>query len=282
MTAIHDQLDLRALYSKPWPDDPFFAFNPEGSIEDMVSYWGRMVRISYDATTGLIELRVLAFDPEDAQAINAAIVAESNRMINALSASARDDATRYAREERNQAVERLKQAREQITAFRERTQIVDPQADLQVQMGLLGTLNGQLAEALITVDLLRDTTRQGDPRVAQAERRIEVIETRIADERRKFGGTESGDYASVIAEFERLSVDLEFAQRSYTAALAAYDVAQAEAQRQSRYLATYIEPTRAEKSQYPERLLLTALTGLFLLLGWAMGSLIWYSVRDRR
>lgn len=282
---IDTELDLRAIYSRP-DNDPVFTFNPEGSIEDLVRYWGRMVKIYYDSGTGLIELRVLAFRPEDATAIAEAIFNESSRMINELSAIARDDATRYASQERDLAIERLKKAREAITAFRSRTQIVDPEADIQVQMGLLTNLNQQLTETLIEYDLLISTTRSNDPRITTAERRIKVIEARIADERRKFGiggkGPGGEDYATVVAEFERLSVDREFAEQSYTVALANYDNALAEAQRQSRYLAAYVKPTLAETSQYPQRMVLIALTGLFLFLGWAITVLIYYSVRDRR
>ena len=50
------------------------------------------MRISYDQSTGLIELRVLAFDPVMAQQVAQAIVSESQDMINALSKQAREDA----------------------------------------------------------------------------------------------------------------------------------------------------------------------------------------------
>lgn len=283
---INDQIALKALYSKAWPDDPVFAFDPEGGIEDLLAFWQRMVRISYDAGAGLIELRVLAFTPEDARAIARLIFDESSQMINELSAIARDDATRYAREELERAVERLKQAREAVTAFRSRTQIVDPSADIQGQMGLLNTLQQQLAEALIELDLLRETSRENDPRIAQGERRIAVIRNRIDEERQKFGiggqGPGGRDYATLVAEYERLTVDREFAEQSYTAALSAFDGAQAEAQRQSRYLAAYIKPTLAEEAEYPQRAMLLGLTALFLTLLWSILALIYYSLRDRR
>lgn len=286
VTRIDQALDLRTIYSKAWPQDPIFAYNPDGKIEDLLDHWLRMVRVSYDAGTGLIELRVLAFDPGDAQAISQAIVEESTQMINDLSAIARDDATRYAREELTLAEERLTTARQELTTFRSQSQIVDPNADIQVQMGLLNTLNQQLGETLITYDLLRETTRENDPRLSQAERQIEVIQERIAEERKKFGvggaNSEGTDYATLIAEFERLASDREFAEQAYVASRSAYDAAVAEAQRQSRYLATYIRPTRAELSEYPDRILLTGLVGLFLFLAWSILTLIYYSLRDRR
>ena len=282
---IDQRLDLRALYSRHHDTDPLLSFDPTGSIEDLVDYWDRMLSISYDAGAGLLELRVLAFDPQEAQDIATAIYDESLRTINALSAVAREDATRYAQLDLDQALERLKQAREGLTAFRVENQIVDPSADIQGQMGLLNTLQGQLAGALIELDLLRDNTSESDPRLTQAQRRIEVIRARLEEERQKFGAEGSapggGSYATTIAEFERLSVDREFAEQAYTAALSAYDAARAEADRQNRYLASYIRPTLAERSEFPQRELMIGIVALFGFLAWAIGSLVYYSLRDR-
>ena len=267
-------------------NDPLFRYDPSGAIEDLHAYWERMVRVIYDPATGLIEVRVLAFDAADAQDIARAIFDESAKLIDALSAIAQDDTTAFARAEVARAVDRLKDAREAVTAFRSRTQIVDPSADLQGQMGLLSVLEQQLAEALINADLLRETTREGDPRLAQADRRISVVQARIEEERHNLGvGTgagEGGDYATLLSEFERLAVDRQFAEESYTAALAAFDQAQAEARRKSSYLAAHIKPTLAETPQFPRRYILTATLGFFLVCLWAISVLVFYSIRDRR
>ena len=263
-----------------------FSLRPDATIEELVDHWRRKVRISYDAGTGLIEIQALAFEPHEARAIADAIFERSSAMINDLSAIAREDATRYAREDLEESVERLKDAREAMSAFRSRTQIVDPAADLQGQMGLLNTLQAQLAASLIELDLVRETAREGDPRISQEERRIDVIERRIEDERGKFSiggaGAEREDYVAILSEFDRLDVDLQFAREAYTAALSAFDSAQAEAQRRSRYLAAYVAPTLPESAEYPRRAMLAALTTLFLALAWAIGSLVFYSIRDRR
>ncbi len=281
--TIDGQMDLRSLYARHATQDPVFAFDPSGSLEDLIEFWGRMVKIYYDPGTGLIELRVLAFAPDEAENIATAIFDESAKMINALSAVAREDTTRHARAELELSVERLKTAREGLSRFRSQTQIIDPNADVQGQMGLLNTLQQQLAETLVETDLLRETTRPADPRLDQAQRRIEVIRKRIAEERKKFAvGDQGDDYVGILGEFERLAVDREFAEQSYLAALASFDTAKAEARRKSRYLAAYIQPTRAQSSRFPDRPLLAGLIGLFLFLAWAMSMLIFYSVRDRR
>lgn len=280
--AIERRLALSVLYAKP-QTDPVFAYDADGTIEDLLDFWHDMVRVTYDSTTELIEVRALAFTPEDAHAIATEIFNECVRLVEELSAIAQDDTIAFAASEVERAVERLKRAREALTAFRSRTQIVDPTADLEGQMGLLSTLEQQLAEALIQADLLRESTRAGDPRITQADLRISVIEARIAEERRNLGrGGDGEDYATKLAEYERLAVDREFAEQAYTAALATYDQALAEARRKSRYLAAYIKPTRAQASEFPRKEVLLGLAAFFLIAAWAIAVLVFYSVRDRR
>ena len=112
---------------------------------------------------------------------------------------------------------------------------------------------------------------------------VAVIEARIADERRKLGRDGDGeDYATRLAEYERLAVDREFAEQAYTAALAAYDQALAEARRKSRYLAAYIKPTLAQSSEFPRKEVLLGMVSFIVLSVWAIAVLVFYSVRDRR
>jgi capsular polysaccharide transport system permease protein len=282
VVLVDDALDLRSLYSKP-ENDPYFAFDPDEPIEGLVDYWQRMVAIYYDSGTGLIELRVKAFTAEDALAIAEEIVEQSSIMINRLSAIAREDSTRYAREELDDAVARLKSARQALTSFRATTQIVDPSADVQGQMTVLTSLQQQLASAYVEYDLLIQNSSERDPRVEQTRKTIDVIQKRIDAEREKFGLGSEGDaaYSTLLARFEELSVDLEFAQTAYLAALANYDSALREAQKQSRYLAAYLRPTKPQSSEFPQRGVLLGLTALFVFLIWSTMTLIYYSVRDR-
>ena len=115
-----------------------------------------------------------------------------------------------------------------------------------------------------------------------------MIRSRIAYERQTFANAENEvgslgeDYPTLIAEYESLSVDLEFAEEAYRAALTAMDMAKSNALRQSRYLATYVTPTRSQSSEYPRRFVISGLTALLLIMLWGMGALVYYSLRDRR
>ncbi|WP_158644664.1 hypothetical protein [Paracoccus jeotgali] len=278
---VDEKLDLVNIWSQP-ENDPIFAYHGDHRVEQLTNHWRRMVKVHTDS--GMLDVRVLAFDPEDAYAVTQQIFDESSAMINELNAVAREDSIRNARVELDKAVERLKLARQTMTEFRDRYQLVDPVADVQQQVGILNSLQQQLAEALIQRGILQSNARGNDPRIEQAALRINVIREQIDQERRKFGGQSSDgeQLSSVVGEYERLVVDREFAERTYTAALAAYDLAQAQAQQKSRYLAAYVRPTLAQMPEYPQRLKLFLITGSFLLLIWTIGVLVYYSVRNRR
>ena len=263
--------------------DPVFGFDPDGGAEALHRYWPRRVTVSYDSLAGLISLRVTAFDPQDAQAIAEGIVARATALINEMSDVAQADVLAGAAAELEAAEARLRQARAQVTQFRNLHQLVDPSVDLQAQAGLLGTLQGQLVEALIALDLLRGETREGDPRITQSVRRVAVIEARIAAERAKLGLEGEGEaLADVVGAYEALMADRDFAERSYAAARSAYDLAAAEARRQSRYLAAWQAPTLPEAAEYPRRWRLLALVAGFATLIWGLGVLSAYAALDRR
>ncbi len=302
---VDARLDLETLWSKGDPDrDPIFNYHGPGTIEDLHDHWNRMVEVYNDGSTGLLDIEVQAFTPADARAVAQAIVDESSTLVNRLSDIAQDDATRYAAEEMDTSVERLKEARAAMTRFRNETQIVDPTTAVASQMGLLSELESQLAQTLIDLDLLRLTAPEGDPRIAQAEARQGVIEERMAAERAKLGlgpsgfptaGLAGGEvpagarvgpngeaFADVVGRYEDLAVDLEFASQAYAAARTAYDAALAESRRQSRYLAAHVQPTLAQRADFPQKVTLTALTFMFALLAWIIVTLAAYALRDRR
>lgn len=281
---IGKKIDLRELYSKP-EFDPVFSFNPDKPIEDLLKYWRWMTAVAYDPGTGLIDIKVFAFSPEDATLIATAVMEASSDLVDELSNIAREDTTRHAQYELERAQERLTNARISLRELRDDKQIVDPRIDLESQMGVLTALQTQLATAVIEYDLVRSTTTESDPRVSSINRRIAAIEERIASERDKLGQkstTGAEALASVIGEFETVLADREFAEEAYTAAAASYDTALAEARRKSRYLAAHIPPTRAESSQYPSRFLVGIGILGSLMLFWLISVLTVYAVMDRR
>jgi len=284
VSVVDKKIDLISLFSKA-QGDPYYNFEKTGYIEDLRDYWLSMISIAFDAGTGLTEINTRAFTPEDAQKISKTILSESTDLINRLNIVARNDATEHAKSNLAKAVEQLKSARTNLSHFRARTQIIDPRANLQGQMGIVNQLETQLASSMIELDLILSSNKYNEQRLNQAELRVQTIQNRIKAERTRLAGDDGegqGTLSILVGDFERLEVERSFAEEKYLGALTAYDIALEKAQRQSLYLAAHIEPTLAQKSLYPERLKNSFIMFTLLFLFWALLILIFYSLRDRR
>lgn len=282
IAAVNERVDLRTTFRKPqW--DPVFALKADATIEELTDYWNRMVHVSFENHAGIIRVITEAFTPEDAQAINQAILAESDALVNHLSEQARQDAIRYASIDLSEAEANLRQQRAQLADFRAKYHIVDPAADVAGQMGLLNALEGELAQALVERDTLLSYVNEEDQRVVQSNRRIDAISRRIASERSNLGiGKSDVKIADVLGQYEELRTDLEFAAAAYTQTLTNLALARGEARRQARYLASHIKPTIAEESRYPKRWLQVLLSAAFLAMAWGVAMIFYYNIRDAR
>ena len=286
---IDDQLGLGAHFSAPRDRDPVFSLRSDWTQEDLRAHWRRTLRIAYEPSRGMMALRTEAFSPEMAQQIANAILQETTRVINEMSAISREQAMQYAREDLARAENRLRAAREAFTTFRSTARMIDPEADMAGLNALLESLQAQLAVALIELDLLNATTRPDDPRISAAEREVAAIRARIEDERQRFAIDSDGDspragtnFATLFAEYERLSLERQFAELTHVSARAALAQSQATAQLQSRYLVPHIRPTLASTAELPERFSIWFFFTLSCFLAWSVGVLAFYGARDAR
>lgn len=276
------RIDLRNIFTRA-TGDPVFALQDGSTLEELVSYWRRMVTISVDSATGMIGIEVRAFDPDDAHRITQAIHAGAAHLVNNISDHARANSLRYAERDLRQTEERLAEARIAMARFRDQHKLIDPQAAVNINSSVIAGLSQELTEAMIQLETLRE---QGtaDVRLIQAETRVNVLRRRIETEQQSYIGAGTDDdvsFSNIIDGYTQRLLDLELAEKSYGLALAGVEAARSKADQDSRYLATFVEPTRAETPTRPRRVMITLLAVTFIFIGWLSLVLIGYSNRDR-
>jgi capsular polysaccharide transport system permease protein len=286
--AARAALPLAEMYNRP-ERDVVFRLGENRPVEDVVAYWNGMTDVSFDPSTGIVRFEARAFTADDARRIAAFVLAESTRLVNDLSEQARDDSIRVARTAVAEAEERLREARRAMREFRNVEQEIDPTQNASATLGLVAALEQELARARVALDSELELVGEQSPKVNQLRQRIASLDKQIAQERTRLGAGaagaasgEEGRFASLVSEYEERKVDLEFAQNAYTSALAAFEQAQIEARRQSRFLAPHVEPTLSVEPQYPQRALLSLATLGLLTVAWAVAVLVVYNVKERR
>lgn len=279
---IDAQLDLQRIYGHR-PRDPVFALWPDSSGEDLLTYWRRMVYIAVDGQSGIIRLRVRAFDPEDARDVTQAIIDKSARLVETLSQIAQADTMRLALDNSADAEAKLRDIRARMLAFRTANRVIDPGEVAKGHIGLVAALQAELARALVRRNDLTYYASEDDPRIAMLDRQIRALRSQI--EREQAAQTakpaNAANLPRTLGDYEELQLDLQLAEQRYSSALASVEQARTEARTKSRYLAVSVPPTLADESLYPDRFLLLALVILIALVTWSVGVLVYYNVRER-
>ncbi len=296
LKRIDKEIGLKRRFRKAERD--FYAMLPrDATFEDFVRYWRSMVRVGLDRTSLIVTVRTFAFTPQDAREIAGAILRESERMVNEISARARADAVAYAENEVRAAEERLRKIRKRFLRFRSTTQQIDPAKQAQVQLALIGKLEEQLAELQARLSEARSYLSENAPTTIYLKNRINAMRKQIREERLKLGSKNRGrgkghrsravggvartTLSTTLSKYEALLVEREFAEKFYLSTLSGLEQARLLANRQQRYLATFVHPYLPDEALYPKSVRNTAFVFLGLSLLWGLGMLMLQSVRDR-
>ncbi|WP_052068535.1 hypothetical protein [Thalassobacter stenotrophicus] len=282
--AVDAELDLRGAYSAT-DVDPLSRLEPDANAEEFVNYWQRRIRTQFDPTSGIIEFEVQSFTPEHAREIANAVLDLTQALVNDLSANARSDALRFAREEVELQEVRIRDALSAIRDFRASEQSVDPSASAALEIQLIASLESRLIDLNARISALRQTLDEDAPSMNALRRNAEALEAQITERRQAIGNNVFDDVGmsavtQSLALYEELEVERSLVQQAYASALISLEQARRDADRQQRYLAIHLRPQAAQSAEYPRSLRNLLVLSFALVAAWGIGALITYSVRD--
>ncbi|MDX2266431.1 MAG: hypothetical protein NW215_15835 [Hyphomicrobiales bacterium] len=281
---MNGRVDVREIYG-PGKGDFIASFDPDETVEQLVKYWKRMISVHFDTSSQVISVEARAFTAEDARTIAATILTLSEDLTNQLSARARQDAVKSAETEVRRMEDRFRANRIALRTFRQDQKEFDPTKTAEASLSMVGKLEEELTNAKAKRAGLRRFMDDQAPSMKVLDSQIRALESQLTEERARIGQSEKKDggatpLSNLVADYEELSVEREFAEKAYVSALTSLERARLEADKQQRYLAAFVTPSMPEEALYPKRLLNTVMvTGIAAVL-WALGLLIVYGVRD--
>lgn len=282
MNAVKTKFNLREVFARPGSD--FLARYPRPwdgqSEESLFKAYLRFLEVGYDSTTGISIIRVEAFNPKDANALNEALLASGEALINQLNERAASNAIRDAERERAEAVSIAQKARQDLTQFRNSARFIDPRAEAAEHTQIIATLTVTIAQMKAERDQLQ-ADAPASPQLAPLNRRIAGLERQIEQARAKMAGG-SDSLAPKLGTYEDLMLQREMAEKRLTQSEAALISAQQNAERQKLYLERIVSPSKPDKGTEPRRWrsILTVL--MSSLLAYGVGWLVWAGIREHR
>ena len=289
-------IDLREIFGRRWAD-PIARLPADASMEDLTEYWESMVDVSTEMMSGIVSVSVRTFTREDSARLGQAILNASEKLVNQLSARAREDAVRFATEDLQTAEERLRTWRGRVYQLREKEETLDATATAEAHTELVGQLEGELAQARSELQYRRSLMGDSAPLITSLRSKISSISSEIERVRKQATtGRRGADAApgpadhpsadgraaltSVLSGFEEAQAELAISEEYYKSALRYLEEARAQADRQQVYVATIVAPHEAEESRYPLRIQFIVFAIVVAGIVWGLVMLIAFSIRD--
>jgi capsular polysaccharide transport system permease protein len=247
-------IDLRRKYARLGVD--FLSRFPQplhdSSFENLYRYYGSMVGADTDADSGLAVLETHAFTPQDALEINSKLLTLSEDLVNRLNQRAEGHAISEAEKRVVDAENRVRNARVEISAFRNSQQLIDPSKQAAGVLDISNKLISEQATLQAQLQLMMRVAPR-NPAIPALRSRIVAVGREIAAQNGRAVGTPTG-IASKMGAYEKLQVEEEFATQMLTAASASLEQARTDAQKQQFYLERVVEPNLPDDATFPHRL----------------------------
>jgi capsular polysaccharide transport system permease protein len=256
---------LRDILARPQADfiNRFPNIFTKDTRERLYKHFQNFVELKVDTETGIAKLRAIAFTPDDALALNKGMLRNAEGFVNRLNTRIFSDTLAMAARDVEAQKQNFTEIEARLTAYRNQESILDPNKEVAVALTRIGDLMTKLSQAESGLAQTTTLAPRG-PQLAALSSEVTALRDQIASERRRLSGQQSS-LAGKFADFDRIMLDRTLASKQLESAIAQYDRARQDSERQHFYLQTVVEPDTPDQSAYPRRLLsLAALTALCL------------------
>lgn len=279
-------LNKNGAFERAYERPDISIFNRYGGLggdktfEDLFEYYQNKVSIQHETTSSITTLTVRAYTPEDAQKFNEQLLRMAEETVNRLNLRARQDLILFAQADVEEAKRNAQKTAVALSVYRNREGVVDPEKQATVQLQMISKLQDELIATRTQLLQLRQFTPE-NPQIEVMQAKVEALKREIDEELGKVAGDRKS-LSSTAAEYQRLAVDNQFAEKQLTAAMASLEEARSEARRQQAYVERIVQPNRPDDALEPRRLRAILATFVVGLVAWGILSMLLAGVKEHQ
>jgi capsular polysaccharide transport system permease protein len=260
--------------------DPLLRLPSDATLEATYRLYGRMVRIGYDPSEGLVRMEVRATDPATSVVFAEALISYAEEQVDQLTQRLREDQMAGARTSFEEAEARMQEAQLNVVTLQERFSVLSSEVEVGLLTSRISALEAQLTNDTLTMQELMANPQPSRARVDPLERRIANLEAEIARLRAQLteGAGDTLSLARIGSELVMAEADVETRRMLLAQALTQMEAARIEANRQVRYLSLGVRPVQPDEASHPRVFENTALAflifaGVYLMLSMTVSIL---------
>ncbi|TRW96558.1 capsule biosynthesis protein [Paracoccus sp. M683] len=253
MLRLDQDLGFKRAFQDP-AMDPVQRLAADATNEAAYKVYQKSVKIGYDPTEGMINMEVIAPDPQLSQDFSLALIDYAEGQVDQMTARLREDQMKGAMESYQDAETKVVEAQRRVQELQQDLGVLDPVAEGGVVMQQIAQLEIQLNTKQLELGTLMANPRPQQSRVDTLNGEIARIEEMIAQTRLQLtqGNATRASLASISGELRIAEGDLATRQELLAQSAAQLETARIEANKQVRYLSMSVAPIPPDEATYPK------------------------------
>ena len=282
LKEINDKLGVGKAFSSSQVDlfSRFGGLDFDLSFEALHRYYQKKVEMLQDSASSISTLTVRAYTAQDAVGINQKLLELSEALVNRMNERGRQDLIRSAALEVSNAEAKAKAAGLALSAYRTAKGVVDPERQATAQLQQIAKLQDELIATKTQLAQLKAFTPQ-NPQIPAMQLRAKTLQGEMDIETGKVTGS-GRSLSNKAADYQRLALEREFADKQLGSALASLELARNEAQRKQVYIERIVQPSLPDLAMEPRRLRSILATFVLGLVAWGILSMLLAGVREHQ
>lgn len=282
LRALNKKNAYSVAYSDPAISfaDRFNGLGFGGSFEALYRYYRSKVTVDHESAASITTLTVRAFSAQEAYRVNSQLLRMAEMTVNNLNERGRQDLINFATVEVDEAKARARSAAFALSAFRNREGVVDPEKQATAQLQMVSKLQDEIIAARSELLQLRSFTPQ-NPQIEVLAARVKGLEGEMRNQVSMVAGSQKS-LSSTAAQYQRLSLESQFADKQLAAAMSSLQDASNEARRKQAYLERIVEPSQPDQALEPRRLRGILSTLLLGMVAWGIITMLLAGVQEHK
>lgn len=252
MLRLDEDMGFKRAYQDP-AIDPLTRLSPAASNEEAFGTYKSSVKIGYDPTEGVINMEVVAPDPQLSRQFSLALIKYAEEQVDQMTGRLRNDQLTEARQNYDDAQAEVMEAQRRVQELQERVGMLDPMAESGAVMGRVGAMEAELVQKRLDLGTLESNARPNASRVDALKGEIARLEEMISQTRLQL--TESTEarnsLAAITGELRLAEAELATRHQLLASTLGQLESARVEANKQVRYLTLSVAPVAPDEATYP-------------------------------
>ncbi|RQH10155.1 chain-length determining protein [Paraburkholderia dinghuensis] len=253
LEKLNAVLDLRSHYSN-WHHDPISRMwfrNAPG--EQFYQYWLNRVDVEYDDYSGVLRIQVQAYDAKTAQAIVELMVKFGEAHMNEIGHRLAQSQVDFLSKQVTLAHDNLLETAQTLINFQNRKGLAAPASTADSLNALIDKLEAQKTDIDTQLASLPPGLNADQPTVVMLRKNRDALKQQIEQKRAELASPANRTLNYTVEEFQRLQMQVNFAQDLYKTALASLEQGRMDAARKLKMVSILQSPTMPVYPLEPRR-----------------------------